>query len=77
MDNNHIDHLLEEIGNDIPKVNHILSNKIYSKAIENKLGLLNITEYMSFMENGDRRTFENKYYERRNDCSYTSVAYIS
>ena len=26
----------EEIGNDIPKVNHILSNKIYSKAIENK-----------------------------------------
>lgn len=36
MENNHIDHLLEEIGNDIPKVNHILSNKIYSKAIENK-----------------------------------------
>jgi hypothetical protein len=36
MDNNHIDHLLEEIGNDIPKANHILSNKIYSKAIENK-----------------------------------------
>ena len=36
MDNNHIDHLLEEIGNDVPKVNHLLSNKIYSKAVEKK-----------------------------------------
>jgi len=36
---------------------------------------LKMTDYMIFHETGNRSTFERPYFERRNDCSYVSVAY--
>lgn len=36
---------------------------------------LKMSEYMLFVETGDRTVFERKYFERRHDCSYISIAY--
>lgn len=36
---------------------------------------LKMSEYMLFSETGNRTTFEKQYFERRNDCSYISIAY--
>ncbi len=36
---------------------------------------LKMTEYMLFVETGDRTKFERKYFERRDDCSYLSIAF--
>lgn len=36
---------------------------------------LKMSDYMLFTKTGDRKTFEKKYFERRNDCSYVSIAY--
>ena len=44
-------------------------------ALEKTYEALKISEYMLFLETGNRRVFEKKYFERRNDCSYLSIAY--
>lgn len=36
---------------------------------------LKMSEYTLFIETGDRTAFERKYFERRHDCSYISIAY--
>lgn len=36
---------------------------------------LKMSEYMMFIETGDRKVFEDEYFKRRNDCSYISIAY--
>lgn len=36
---------------------------------------LKISDYMLFIQTGDRKTFERPYFKRRNNCSYLSVAY--
>ena len=36
---------------------------------------LKISDYMLFIETGDRKTFEREYFRRRNNCSYISIAY--
>lgn len=36
---------------------------------------LKMSEYTLFIETGDRTVYERKYFERRHDCSYISIAY--
>ena len=36
---------------------------------------LKMSEYMLFIETGDRKIFETEYFKRRNNCSYISIAY--
>lgn len=36
---------------------------------------LKMSDYMLFLETGDRTKFERYYFERRRDCSYISIAY--
>lgn len=45
------------------------------KALGKTYAALKLSEYRLFSETGDRAIFEKKYFERRNDCSYISVAY--
>lgn len=44
-------------------------------ALRKKYEVLKISDYMLHDETGDRKTFENPYFERRNDCSYMAIAY--
>ena len=44
-------------------------------ALEKTYEALKMSEYMLYVETGDRTVFERKYFERRDDCSYLSVAY--
>ncbi len=56
----------------------VLINDVIEKAdsaLEKTYDALKFTEYTLFLETGDRGTYERKYFERRNDCSYISVAY--
>lgn len=36
---------------------------------------LKISDYMLYVETGDRKIFETEYFKRRNNCSYISIAY--
>ena len=44
-------------------------------AIKKEYKALKMSDYMLFIETGDRSTFESGYFERRNNCSYISIAY--
>ena len=51
--------------------------KVISKAdaaLNKTYEVLKISEYMEFCENGNRKNFEWKYFERRNNASYLSIA---
>lgn len=44
-------------------------------ALQEEYNALKISDYMMFLENGDRAVFEKEYFKRRNNCSYISIAY--
>ena len=44
-------------------------------ALEKTYAALKFSDYMLFAETGDRKTFQLPFSERRNDCSYLSIAY--
>lgn len=44
-------------------------------AINEEYPALKISEYMLFIETGDRSIFERKYFKRKDNCSYISIAY--
>lgn len=60
------------------KIAKVLINDVIEKA-EAALGktydALKFSEFTLFLETGDRAIYEKKYFERRNDCSYISIAY--
>ena len=60
------------------KISKVLINDVIEKA-ESALGkiydTLKFSEFTLFLETGDRAIYEKKYFERRNDCSYISIAY--
>ncbi len=43
-------------------------------ALDKTYEVLKMSEYMEFCENGNRKNFETKYLERRNNASYLSIA---
>lgn len=45
------------------------------KALDKTYEVLKMSEYMEFCENGNRKNFETKYFERRNNAAYLSVAF--
>ena len=56
-----------------PLINSLLEKA--DLALTKTYEALKMSEYMLFVETGDRTVFERKYFERRNDCSYISIAY--
>lgn len=56
-----------------PIIEIILKNA--DEAILKTYEALKFSEYMLFVETGNRTIFEKNYFERRNDCSYISIAY--
>jgi len=44
-------------------------------ALQEEYIALKISDYMMFVETGDRSVFEKEYFKRRNNCSYISIAY--
>ena len=55
-----------------PMIDHII--KKADNALGKTYSVLKMSEYMLFYETGDRKIFENKYYERRDDCVSLSAA---
>ena len=45
------------------------------EAIDTEYKALKISDYMLFIQTGDRKVFEREYFKRRNNCSYLLVAY--
>ena len=56
-----------------PFIDKIISNA--DAAIEKTYKALKMSEYMLFTETGDRKIYQSTYFEKRNDCSYMSIAY--
>jgi len=54
-------------------INGVIDNA--DKALGKKYEALKFSDYMMFLETGIRTQYERGYFERRNDCSYLSVAY--
>lgn len=56
----------------------LLINNVIERAdnvLDEEYKALKISDYMLFIETGDRKIFERQYFKRRNDCSYISIAY--
>ena len=60
------------------KIAKVLINDVIERAeaaLDKTYDALKFSEFTLFLENGDRAMYEKKYFERRNDCSYISIAY--
>ena len=59
------------------KAKHLIDDVVQKadEAITKTYAILTTSDYMLFNENGNRSKYERPYFERRNDCSYVSVAY--
>lgn len=60
-----------------PVAQHLISNIIKNadSVLNEEYKALKISDYMQFIETGDRKVFEREYFKRRNNCSLISIAY--
>ena len=49
--------------------------KVADEAVTSEYNALKISDYMLYIETGNRKTFEREYFRRRNNCSFLSMAY--
>ena len=49
--------------------------KVADEAVTGEYNALKISDYMLYIETGNRKTFEREYFRRRNNCSFLSMAY--